>query len=357
MDLNTVAEALHRLGLLDNTISNFCKDIERILLRPLLQSQYDRRAGLLSIQRDSLTLSEAPTSKSIEDLFTDVSQIIEYLSVNLPISIASKVPGFLGPTLITMIISSWLSLAIPTSLDGIEGFQSTIESVLQFADAIENHKWPGKDRLVKWTTETPHLWLNGRQERALDDVRRILASGFGEVEAVERVETQIMSKKEDIFSSPAVDDSWNTEWSDEEETSRPGTTNPTGIKEENVEADVSAWGLGEDANGDTHNATPGKVHTENEDTEAWGWGDEEEGGEARASPNPAQVSPRRPKSNGIRNPAQGTEREVTLRETYKITALPREVLELVTKAVSDAETLRKSKWVTLPQSEFLLIVN
>lgn len=343
MDLNSLAEALHRLGLLDDTIFDSCKDIERFLLRPLLLSQHNRRAGLLSIQRDSLTLSEAPTPKSIEGLFTDVRHIIEYLSANLPIAIASNVPGLLGPTLISMIISLWLSPAIPTNLNSTEGFQNIIESVLKFADAIESYDWPGKDRLVNWTKETPQLWLNKRQERALDNVRRILASGFGDVETVERVETQIMSEEEDIFGSPGEDDSWNAEWSDEEEANRSGADHPTGINEENAGADVSAWGLGEDANGSTHDATPGKVHIENKDTDAWGWGDEEEGDEATASPNSAQASLRRLKSNGNRNPAQGAGREVTLRETYTITALPREVLDLVTKAISDAETLRKPK--------------
>lgn len=356
MDLNSLAEALHRLGLLDDTILDSCKDIERFLFKPLLQSQHNRRAGLLSIQRDNLTLSEAPTSKSIEGLFTDVRHMIEYLSASLPISVASNVPRHLGPTLISMIISLWLSPAIPTSLDSTEGFQKIIESVLQFADAIESHNWPGKDRLVNWTKETPHLWLNKRQESALENVRRMLASGFGDVETVERVETQILSKKADIFGSPGEDDSWNAEWSDEEEANRSEVNHHKGMNEEAVEADVSAWGLGEDANGGTHDVTPGKVHTENEDTDAWGWGEEEEGDKATASPNSSQANLRRLRTNGNQNTAQGAGREVTLRETYTITALPREVLDLITGVVRDAETLRKPKWVTPLRCGNLLIL-
>lgn len=351
MDLNALAEALRRLGLLDDAISDSCRDIERFLFRPLLQSQHNRRAGLLSIQRDSLTLSEAATSKSIEGLFTDVRHIIEYLSANLPISVASQIPRLLGPTLISMITSLWLSPAIPTSLDSTEGFQKIIESVLQFADDIESHNWPGKDSLVNWAKETPHLWLNKRQESALESVRRMLASGFGDVETVERVETQILSKKADIFSSPGEDDSWNVEWSDEEEAKRPRVNHHKGINEEAAEADVSAWGLGEDANGGTHDLTPEILHTEKEDTDAWGWGEEEEGDKATASPKSAQASLRRLRSNGNEDTAQGAGREVTLRENYTITALPREMLDLITKVVSDAETLRKPKWVTPPRRE------
>lgn len=357
MDLNSLTEALHRLGLLEDTISATCKDIERFLFKPLLLSQHNRPAGLLSIQRDSLTLSEASTSKSIEGLFIDVRHMIEYLSAKLPISVASNFPKHLGPNLVSMIISLWLTPAIPTSLDSTEGFRKIIESVLEFADALQSHNWPGKDRLVDWTKETPQLWLEKRQESALENVRSMLASGLGDVETVERVETQIMSKKEDIFGSPGEDDSWNAEWSDEEEANRSGVNHHRGINEEAAGADVSAWGLGEDANEGIRDATPGNVHTENEDTDAWGWGEEEEGDKATALPNSAQTSQRRLKSNGDRNIAQGAGREITLRETYTITALPRGLLDLITKVVSDAETLRKPKWVSPSRCENILISN
>lgn len=312
--------------------------MERFLLTPLLQSRHDQSADSLSVEGGSISLSEASTSNGVEVLFANISKLIEYLAANLPTPIACKVPLLLGPNLISMIISLWLSPAIPTDLDSMEEFQNIVVSVLHFADAMERQKWPGRARLVNWTKETPRLWLDRRQEVALDKIRRMLASGFGDINTVERVETQVMSKTEDIFTSRAEDDDWNAEWSDDDEARQPGATDSTITNEENTEADVSAWGLGEEANAENVNVASQMVHNENEDSGAWGWGDEDEDGQATLSPT---ASPKRLKRNGIKLPAPTTEREITLRETYNITALPGEVLELITQALSDAETLKK----------------
>ena len=332
----------------------FCRDLERAIVRPLLQSHSDESVGSISIDREILTLADVSTTKSIEDLFTDVSKMIEYLSTNLPALVAAKIPEFLSPTLFPTITSTWLSSAVPSNLDGIEGFQNTVESVLRFAAVLERYKWPGKAWLVNWTKETPHLWLNKRQEYSLDKVRRLLASGLRDVETVERVETQILSKKEDLSTSAGGDDNWNAEWSDEDEPTRSGAALPASANEESAEEDVSAWGLDEDANGGDHDPTSEKAQHENEDAGAWGWDDEEEGGETIVWPKPVQAGSKYPRSNGILDSAHGAQREVTLKETYNITALPKDVLELITQALCDAETLRKPTLVIPPWSLMLL---
>lgn len=238
-----------------------------------------------------------------------------------------------------MITSSWLVTAVPTDLDGIEAFQNIVESVLLFANTLEGYKWPGKATLDAWTQEIPELWLGKRRELTLHKVRKLLASGPRDVQTVEREETQILSRKEDMFTSTEADDSWNAEWSDDEEVDRSEAVRAANADEKTAEEYVSAWGLGDDTNEDDKDSTHQKTHNDNEDADAWGWGNEEEYGDKPLSPKEVQASSQRVRSNGISEAAHTAERQITLKETYNISALPKELFDHITRALTDAEAL------------------
>ena len=346
-DLDSLANALHLLGLLGDTTARFCRDAERAIIGPLLLSHHEASVGCLSINGEVLSFAETPKATSVEDLLTLVGRVIEYLSANLPFSIMSKVSELLGPSLVSSILSVWLVPALPKNLDGIGSFQSTTESVLQFADALNSYKWPGKAVLVTWIQEVPQLWLKRRQELSLDTVRKFSAPDLENTETVERVEIQVFPCKEDIHTSMETDDNWNAEWSDEEEASRFKAAISTSGKAKSTEEDVNAWGLGEDANGDDQDTNREKVQNGEEDADAWEWGDEEEAGEGIISQELPKASAKRLKTNGIRSAPHNVERQVTLKETYNITALPKDLLKLIIQAVSDAETLKESTCVVL----------
>ena len=144
-----------------------------------------------------------------------------------------------------------------------------------------------------------------------------------------------------------TDDNWNADWSDEEEASRFKAAISTSGKAKSTEEDVNAWGLVEDANGDDQDTNREKVQNGEEDADAWEWGDEEEAGEGIISQELPKASAKRLKTNGIRSAPHNVERQVTLKETYNITALPKDLLKLIIQAVSDAETLKESTCVVL----------
>ena len=346
-ELDSLANALHLLGLLGDTISRFCRDTERAIIGPLLLSHQEAAVGCLSINGEVLSFAETPKATSVEDLLTLVGRVIEYLSANLPFSIMFKVSELLGPYLVSSILSVWLVPALPKNLDGIGSFQTTTESVLQFADALDRYKWPGKAMLVAWIKEVPQLWLKRRQELSLDTVRKFSAPDLENTETVEHVEIQVFPGKEDIHTSTETDDNWNAEWSDGEEASRFKAAVSTSGKAKSTEDDVNAWGFGEGSKGDDRDTNREKVRNGEEDADAWEWGDEEEAGGGIISQELPKASPKRLKTNGIRSAPHNVESQVTLKETYNITALPKDLLKLIIQAVSDAETLKGSECVLL----------
>ena len=346
--LDSLAKALHTLGLLSDTVSQFCRDVEKAILRPMLKPQHTKSFGSLSVDGNTLTLSGTRRKENAEEIFRSVRKLIEYLTAQLPSSITDRIPDLLGSALVDSIVSSWLPSAVPIDLDCQDDFRSIVESVLTLADALEGYKWPGRRILVDWTKQIPQIWLKKRQEVTLEKVRRSLASGLGDIETVERIETQILSKKEDIFPSAQPDDSWNAEWSDEEEGDQSAAKAAARAGGDNLEEEISAWDLGEDAVNDKP-----QTQDDNDDPDAWGWGDEEEVVEKSVSPKAIQTRSKEPESNGLPDPAPKSEREVTLKENYNITALPRDIFELITRAISDAEDLRKPEYVSPLSGLFL----
>ena len=350
--LDTVVEALHKLGVLENVILSFCKEIERNVLRPCVQLKSKGGLPIVTVDENRLCIAGSSGDRSIDSVFSRLREIIEYLHQNLPALMLSKVTRLLSPLYISTIEATWLSSVVPADVEGLRGFQSTKQSVLQFADTLERYHWSGKASLVNWTKDVPRQWLNKYQEAALNRVRTALAAGFLRLETAERVETQLLSKKEDLFASVDADDSWNAEWSDEDKPAVSEGLDRTKmaqcVDELHGEEDVSAWGLDEDANEDNEKEAEERATEESDDADAWGWGEDDNDGGHTASLKPSQgtvASTDPPKSNGIHERAHSTEREVTLKETYTITSLPKAILSTVVQTLSDAETLTNLRYV------------
>lgn len=298
-----------------------------------------------NIEDNALRISGELADLSIEKLFTDMNSVISFLCTRLPSSISSPLAALLMPSLTHRLISNWLSLEVPMDVEGIQRFRGVLDLVVEFSRTLDSFNWPGKESLVRWTNGIPEVWLNKRRLVSLDRVRKILIGGLGSAEAVERVETRILSHEDGVFAGNGGEDEWNAEWSDEEGDRLGENPSPLDSRENQLEGegedDVSAWGLDENSEEDPSKDIPGHPDTTDEGAEAWGWGDENDDGEI---PRPAEtkvVAPKRKSANGHSKAPQKNAREVTLKEIYHITSLPKEILEIITHLISDAEILRK----------------
>lgn len=298
----------------------------------------------ITIDKEELKASGPSVEPTTRELFDNISELVMFLESHLPPPVLHRVSEVLMPRLIYRVQSIWLSFAVPTDLAEMEALQSTVQSVIQFGDFLEKQKWPGKADFVSWAEDIPRFWLDKRRKATLNRVRLLLADGPIGGKTVERAETQFVSPKEGIFASAEAREDWNAGWSDDEGSvrlplARTVRERPYDIEEDQ---DAVAWGINEVNDDEALSQMPESFHDQADD--AWGWGDDEEAVEApnvakRTLPDPATE-----KNNGQLGPALVSEREITLRETFSITSLPMDILEIVTLTIMDAD-LMKSQYV------------
>ncbi|KAH0542240.1 hypothetical protein FGG08_003362 [Glutinoglossum americanum] len=339
IDVHAIVDALTKLQLLEKTIDVLYQSFDAIILSPRLTLATDRTIAAILVSGDDIKVSGRDPDIGVQHLFEDFNVIIEYLSTRLPLSVSTPLSQILVPSLTSRLISTWLASSVPPSLEGMQEYREILALAVKLEEDIESIGWTAKGELLDWVERAPRVWLTRRREASLDSVRGILSRGFGKVKSVERVETQTVTRKEQLFNNGGGD-IWNEDWSDEgnEEPQVQHTKPPTEDEE-----DVSAWGLDVDMEVESdHPEVPNPPIIEDDDDdvgEAWGWGDD---GDDEPPLSPSGIK----ETGEIGNGAEAnTDREVTLKETYNITAIPESILEIITKVVNDAETL------TLPASK------
>ena len=349
LNLEGVAQSMRKLGIMEKILPLFCKDVEQLLISPRLQVQSDGSIRAISVHDDTICSSESSSDLSAEALFIDLQALIDFLREKLPPSLIGLLPGQLMPNILSRLISTWLVSAIPEDLDGMEDFESTLRLVQGFARHLEAIHWPGRENLDAWVADIPNVWSKKKQETILDKVRRLMVGGIDSTHVVERMETRTVSKNDEVFADGDATDDWNATWSDDEEVSsfKPAQDEAAKRNGMTVDEDLSGWGFNEDKeNKDA--AQQDETATNVDDTaDAWGWGDDED----PPSPLiPKVASIKRVtadmRANGVEKSSRDAQQQqVTLREIYTITNLPKEALKMITQVVTDCRTLASLTYV------------
>ncbi len=244
------------------------------------------------------------------------------------------------------VINIWLDSAVPTSLEDIAAFEAVITAAEQFCLDLAELQYAGFSELQEWVESAPRVWLSKCRETALDTVRIKLSQGLGSPKEVERIEKQMVSRSEGKElsangpSNTADQQDWDTAWVDEDDTPAdallPSIEEPEKPSEaEDDEADAwGAWGEEDEQAGNKtkEEAKPaeGEDGGEEEDpSEAWGWGEDD----TKEEPNPKPAPTPRPAEQDTPT------REMVLRETYNISAMPEPVLALIYAILEDGATL------------------
>ena len=339
-----------KLQIFDNVLLPFCKDLEMFVVAPRLQVAVDGKVASLAVAGDEISVSGQSSDLSAEALFSDLESIIAFLRNRLPSSVLDPLAQHLMPPMISRLVSTWLASAVPEGLDGMKDFQDTMSLVQKFGKSLDSYNWPGKGDLVEWTRSIPDVWLRKRQEHSLNEIRKSLSKGIGAIEQVERIETQVLSRHDEVFASNGGGDDWNAGWSDDESASpiktQAGRTSQAAEGQD--EEDVSAWGLDDEKDNGTGQDNQDSSATAYDDADAWGWGDENEAEESKKALPFSESNRKKSQSDGLAEAPEQVEREITLKETYNITSLPKEILEMIIQIVSDAEKLETSDLVNSP---------
>ena len=340
--ISTIARAMENFGLLGEHIDDLTRQLEVAILLPCMQLQDGIHERLLAVDSNTLKISESASPLNLHRLIDDLSTLIAFLEKNLPPSVVNPLSKVLTPMLVERLISLRLSAAIPEDLSALRGFDSTREEIDRFSETVSSHGWPGGDKLHAWINSVPQLWVQQRQRSSLDSVRKLLNRGYGEIKTVERVETQLISHQDHLFNGNTSNDNWNAGWSDEDYSSptekKQGQESPAAAQEGE---DVSAWGLDDEAGDDTKSKSPASSAESDEENDAWGWGDDKNVMEGASSPRDDRKTP------SIREPDRydrdKTQRKLTLRESYNITALPVDILDLINRVIFDVDELNRQK--------------
>ncbi|KAI6089586.1 hypothetical protein F4821DRAFT_231361 [Hypoxylon rubiginosum] len=319
---------------LDQRMALLWHSIDRAIVGPRTRIEAPE---LPSVKTDDPYLAlDGVADKTITTLFSDLDQIMTYLSECLPEELVYSLSNVMMPDLIPRIVGTWLDTAVPTSLQDMDGFQQLTEAVKAFCSRLESLNFSGFQELQEWVDNAPKVWLSKCRETALDSVRTKLSQGLGQSREVERVETQTVSRSEgkelaaNGVASPNDDDDWGAAWDDGDGESK----DETNAKPESNEDDgTDAWGWGDDDAVDEQPQAPteqpsAEPPAEEDPTEAWGWGEEDATG-----PTPEVAAQKAVPSSKTQS------RELTLKEIYNISSMPEPVLALVSAVLEDAASL------------------
>ncbi|KAK4500096.1 hypothetical protein PRZ48_008282 [Zasmidium cellare] len=330
--LEGLVDAAKRVGFFESQIVKLSKEVDRAIIRPRLQVNRDGRVLHVAVTSDSIACQDLSDDVSSATLFKDLKATIAFLADRLPASVAVPLSETLIPSLTTRLEEEWLEPSVPLELADMQAFQSLLGDVVSFADDLDQLGWHGSKALRDWVQGAPRIWLTKRREVLLSDVRNLVFTGLRETKTVERVETQVVSNDDALAQGGKDDDDeWDTAWDEPEEPTPQVQQAPA-----EDDDDASAWDVPDE---DDAPKEPGA----NED-EAWGWGD---GDEAEKPASPNVVKKEAANVNG-ETAAKPSQRELTLRETFTVTAIPDSILDLVQQVIADAGMLSTIEYSGTP---------
>ncbi|KAF2710283.1 WD40 repeat-like protein [Pleomassaria siparia CBS 279.74] len=354
--IDTVVEALTKLGLLEKFLTRLSREFDSIIIAPRLVIDSDQVVSAITIEGDDIRIAGRLSDMSVQATLEDIQAVAAYLSTRLPPTVAVPLSETLVLVIASRLISNWLRPAVPLTMDGVLDFQEILSLVLGLAEYFDELEWSGQNRLRDWVDKSAEIWLASRKEVAIARIQTILPRRVQEKKTVERVETQVITKGDAMLGGKDDEEDWGADWGEDEAESKEKEAEPTS-QEEIEEEDMSAWGIDEDEEPKEEPDQGVEEETRHEesedtgevDTEAWGWGDDEESHPAPPPPSaPVNKAYPEPSANGSASAPQKptTNKEITLRETYTVTAIPDSIIEIIMQVVSDVGTLNQPDLVT-----------
>ncbi|KAI6318702.1 hypothetical protein MCOR34_003468 [Pyricularia oryzae] len=379
MNLSDAVIGLKAYKEVDKRMTDLWLGLDRSIIGPRMNL---RGKTIPSIKvGESSIQATGQADKTVRSLFSDLTQIFEFLAKVLPSDLVQSISAIMMPEVTTRIVHIWLDSVVPSSLAEMAEFEPVIASVREFCESLLRLRYEGYGELQGWVDSAPKVYLSKCRAAALDSVRVKLTGGLGPSKEVERVETQTVTRsegKELAASGPSVavgvasdDHGWDSAWSDHDNeaqaTEEASAINASSTVEPDDDgADAwGAWGGDEDAQqskptefteettDSTQVANPATEEVvkeaagddEADGADAWGWGDEDTTGDSEAVAQPA--SPVASRSQPAAKGGSST-REMTLKETYYISSMPDPVLSLIFALIEDGASLTQESHQNSP---------
>lgn len=213
VDITAVVEQLTKLDLLDDFVTRFSRDFDRVILSRRLVIGRDQVVTAFEVHGDDIQLTGRVNDGSVKATLEDIHTIAEYISTRLPPSIAIPLSSKLVPIITSRLISHYLLPAVPTSTDGVQQFQETLSYVLGLVEYLDELGWTGQNRLTEWVDKSAEIWLARQKENAIAQVQRLFPKQVKIKKTVEKVETQVISKGDALHpAQDSQDNDWGADW-------------------------------------------------------------------------------------------------------------------------------------------------
>ncbi|OLN86977.1 Centromere/kinetochore protein zw10-like protein [Colletotrichum chlorophyti] len=353
----TLSEAI--IGLqaykeVEGRMSQLWHEVDTAVVSPRMNAE---ASSLPSIRaNENVVELHGESGKSIDELFADLRRVVEFLAKRLTPELLMFFSPIMMNDLVPRLIKVWLDAAVPSTLKDIDQFQDVIEAARGFCGVLETNGFTGFTELKEWVGSAPSIWLAKCRETALDAVRTQLSNGLGTSKQVEKVEKQMVSRSEGdeltangVAAGTATDDDWGAAWGiDDEEEQPTRTTNDTAQNDQQEDDGADAWGWGDDDQTESkENAKkdePQQVEDDDDPAAAWGWGDEDTIGPTEPEPLTTNTGTAKQETKTV----QDDSREMVLKETYHISAMPEPVMELVQAILEDGAALTQPSYENSP---------
>lgn len=333
--LDETITSLSRLGIFASANDKFQNDLIATVIDPILLPRADGSSRIVEVTEAGIHIESAFTRTNVAETLNRITDVLNYLRQKLPSSMLVTLPQSLIPAIASKAIAGWLSSSIPTTLDGLDDFENTLDCVLHFTKTIQSWEWSGQEELVSWVNQAPRLWLTRRRVDSLDSVRKAIAASKGTTKQVERIEKEKVSQADEALLENVTSDDWDADWDDEKEEA-PAAAQPEEDEEDGE--DVSAWGLDEVDNEVPSKPVAPDAPEEDDADDAWGWGDDDEEEKGDENKKPPVITAKKP--TGGENPAQSSSsKEVVLREVYTVTDIPDSILEIMLQQIFDSKDI------------------
>jgi protein transport protein DSL1/ZW10 len=336
------ADLMTALGVLEAT-DGVCEAVAEELDTIITHGLATRKSRFLAahqVEEQIFTVTTSSSQPSIQQILSFSSDLVSFLRGSLPEALFKQVSQRLGSRLASMLVTDWLTPAIPSSLDELDRLDTIGADVAGVIKVMERCGWPNGDSLQQWTRQAPRMWIGKRKADALDAVRKAFVISSGNLHQVERVERQTVQHSHNEASDPAEEasDDWNTGWDDEEKSAN--------TPKKDAEDDTSGWGFDDDEvdeqNDPANGRDTGKPDDDRDTEDAWGWGDDDTENTKEESGTGTPKS----KANGDQRKVP-TPEEMVLTELYSITDIPDYLLEGIGRDIQDGLRLREENHASL----------
>ncbi|KAI9720915.1 MAG: hypothetical protein M1828_005485 [Chrysothrix sp. TS-e1954] len=352
LDLQAWTGLSKDLNTLDANAFAFSAHVETAILEPLLSSR-DKVGSSnprLAVSGAEIYLDHDEVEMTADGALRDTMTLLSFIKHTLPPSLCENIAEHLVPSLVHRLLSNYLPSTIDSDIHATSSFESMVQQTTAFAARLTEEGWGGASDVQEWVEAAPRVWISKRREASLATVKQILRDHLHSTRTAERVETQMISRKELIGGangSSGVDD-WDEDWGEDEPAAHKDFRTP--LDETSGEEDASAWDMEDEPPTSMRNTNPlngssmpersAAYNDREEDTDAWDWNEDDD------APS-SGVSARKPSKAMVQTPRaakhykeQAQEQELTLRETYTVSRVPEALATLVTTTCNDAEALQ-----------------